>query len=155
VLTWIALATALFNALVSFAVLMVFFVITGHSLSWTLLYLPLVLTPLILLSIGLSWFLSSLGVYLRDVGQTVGILTTVLMFLSPVFYPLASLPEQYQFYLKFNPLAGIIGNTRDVLILGVTPNIPHLLISILASALIAWLGFAWFQKTRRGFADVI
>ena len=155
ILPWIVLGTALFNALISFLVLIVFFLITGHSLTSSIFYLPVVLLPLIFLSMGLSWFLSSLGVYLRDVGQTVGIFTTVLMFLSPVFYPLSSLPEKYQLYLRFNPLASIIEHTRDVLILGVVPNTYHMLISVMISMCIAWLGFAWFQKTRRGFADVI
>ncbi len=155
ILPWIVLGTALFNALVSFFVLIVFFLVTGHTLTSSAFYLPVVLLPLVFLSMGLSWFLSSLGVYLRDVGQTVGIFTTVLMFLSPVFYPLSSLPEKYQLYLKFNPLASIIEHTRDVLILGVVPNVYHMLISVIVSICIAWLGFAWFQKTRRGFADVI
>ncbi|MEB0120479.1 ABC transporter permease [Pseudomonas sp. CCI1.2] len=155
ILPWIVLGTALFNAFVSFLVLIIFFLLTDHSLTWAVLYLPLVLLPLVFISVGLSWFLSALGVYLRDVGQTVGIFTTVLMFLSPVFYPMASLPEKYQLYLRFNPLAGIIEHTRDVLILGVVPNVAHLLISLAISICIAWLGFAWFQKTRRGFADVI
>ncbi|MCQ2999064.1 ABC transporter permease [Pseudomonas syringae] len=155
ILPWTVMGTALFNASISFIVLIVFFLLTNHVLTWTALLLPVVLLPLVFLCMGLSWFLSSLGVYLRDVGQTVGIVTTVLMFMSPVFYPLASLPLKFQFYLKFNPLTSIIEQTRDVLLLSRVPDPTHLLISILISMLIAWLGFAWFQKTRRGFADVI
>lgn len=155
ILPWTVMGTALFNAAISFTVLIAFFLLTNHVLTWTALLLPIVLLPLVFLCMGLSWFLSSLGVYLRDVGQTVGIVTTVLMFMSPVFYPLASLPLKFQFYLRFNPLTSIIEQTRDVLLLSRVPDPIHLLISILISMLIAWLGFAWFQKTRRGFADVI
>lgn len=155
ILPWTVMGTALFNASISFVVLIAFFLLTNHVLTWTALLLPVVLLPLVFLCMGLSWFLSSLGVYLRDVGQTVGIVTTVLMFMSPVFYPLASLPFKFQFYLRFNPLTSIIEQTRDVLLLSRVPDPTHLLISILISMLIAWLGFAWFQKTRRGFADVI
>ncbi|MDU8362133.1 ABC transporter permease [Pseudomonas syringae group sp. J309-1] len=155
ILPWTVMGTALFNASISFVVLIAFFLLTNHVLTWTALLLPVVLLPLVFLCMGLSWFLSSLGVYLRDVGQTVGIVTTVLMFMSPVFYPLASLPLKFQFYLRFNPLTSIIEQTRDVLLLSRVPDPTHLLISILISMLIAWLGFAWFQKTRRGFADVI
>jgi lipopolysaccharide transport system permease protein len=155
IMPWIVLGTASFNALISFIVLLAFFFISGHSLAWTVLYLPLVLAPLFLIAIGLSWFLSSLGVYLRDVNQTVSILTTVLMFLSPVFYPLSNLPPEFQFYLRLNPLTPIIEQTRQVLILGQSPDLIHIVRHIGLSALIAWLGFAWFQKTRKGFADVI
>lgn len=155
ILPWTVMGTALFNASISFVVLIAFFLLTNHVLTWTALLLPVVLLPLVFLCMGLSWFLSSLGVYFRDVGQTVGIVTTVLMFMSPVFYPLASLPLKFQFYLRFNPLTSIIEQTRDVLLLSRVPDPTHLLISILISMLIAWLGFAWFQKTRRGFADVI
>lgn len=155
ILPWVVMGTAMFNALVGFCVLIAFFLLTNHQLTWTAAWLPFVLLPLIFLCMGLSWFLCSLGVYLRDVGQTVGIATTMLMFLSPVFYPVASLPLTFQFYLKLNPLTSIIEQTRDVLLLNQPPDLMTLLISSLASLFFAWAGFVWFQKTRRGFADVI
>lgn len=104
---------------------------------------------------GLSWALSSLGVYLRDVSQFIGVITTVLMFLSPIFFPATALPENYRHLLYLNPLTPIIEQTRDVLFWGKSPDFPMLGIYLLASALSAWLGFAWFQKTRKGFSDVI
>jgi lipopolysaccharide transport system permease protein len=119
------------------------------------LLLPIALLPLALLTLGLSWFLASLGVYLRDVGQVIGIATTALLFLSPVFYPLSVLPEKYQTLLLFNPLAPTIEQVRDVLIWGRMPDWLFFGASFAASAIIAWLGFAWFQKTRKGFADVL
>ena len=155
ILPWTVMGTALFNALIGFSVLIAFFLLTNHDLTWTALWLPLVLLPLIFLCLGLSWFLSSLGVYLRDVGQTVGIATTMLMFLSPVFYPVASLPVAFQSYLKLNPLTSIIEQTREVLLLNHPPDYVGLSVSVLMSMAFAWMGFAWFQKTRRGFADVI
>lgn len=155
ILPWIVLGTAMFNALIGFCVLVSFFLLTNHQLTWTVIWLPVVLLPLIFLCMGLSWFLCSLGVYLRDVGQTVGIATTMLMFLSPVFYPVASLPQTFQFYLKLNPLTSIIEQTREVLLLNQPPDPATLLISSLTSLFFAWMGFVWFQKTRRGFADVI
>jgi lipopolysaccharide transport system permease protein len=82
-------------------------------------------------------------------------MTTVLMFLSPVFYPVANLPPAFQGYLQFNPLTQIIEQTREVLILGTVPDMLHLARHIVLSAVVAWLGFAWFQKTRKGFADVV
>jgi lipopolysaccharide transport system permease protein len=104
---------------------------------------------------GLSWALASWGVYLRDVGQFIGLLTTVLMFLSPIFYPASALPETYRALLYMNPLTPVIEQTRDVLFWGKAPDFAILGIYLTASLVIAWLGFAWFQKTRKGFADVL
>jgi len=151
----VTLGAALFHAVISVGVLLAFILIVNHALSWTLILAPLVLLPLFLFTLGLSWFLSSLGVYLRDVGQTVGIFTTVLMFLSPVFYPVANLPEAYQGVVMLNPIAIVLQQARDVLIWGKMPDLALYGIQLIASTFIAWLGFAWFQKTRKGFADVL
>ena len=104
---------------------------------------------------GLSWALASLGVYLRDVGQFIGLLTTVLMFLSPIFYPASALPEGYRAMLYMNPLTPVIEQTRDILFWGKAPDFGMLGVYLIATSAIAWLGFAWFQKTRKGFADVL
>lgn len=150
-----ALGVSLFHAGVSFSVLLLFFALTEHMLHWTLIFLPLVLLPLCLFTLGLSWFLSSLGVFLRDVGHTVSLLTTVLMFTSPIFYPIDALPDPYRSLLALNPLAVVIEQTREVLIWGVSPNWITLLGMTTLSTGIAWLGFAWFQKTRSAFGDVL
>ena len=155
ILPWVALGSALFHTVVSQSVWLLFYVVINASLHWTILWLPLVLLPLVMFTMGLSWFLASLGVYLRDVAQTIGIFTTILMFLSPVFFPVASLPEAYRPFIYANPLTFIIEQARDVLIWGKMPNWSLLGLAIFGSAIVACLGFAWFQKTRRGFADVL
>ena len=104
---------------------------------------------------GLAWMLASIGVYVRDVGQTIGLAMTVLMFLSPVFYPVSSLPERLQPWMHANPLTFIIEQTRAVLIWGKLPHFAGLGLYLLLASVIAWAGFAWFQKTRKGFADVL
>ena len=104
---------------------------------------------------GLTWGLASLGVFLRDVSQFIGIFTTVLMFLSPIFYPASALPELYRHLLLLNPLTPVIEQARDVLFGGKVPDMTIVSVYLLAAALVAWLGFAWFQKTRNGFADVL
>jgi len=104
---------------------------------------------------GISWALASLGVFLRDVGQFITVLTTVLMFLSPIFYPASALPAAYRHLLYLNPLTPVIEMTRDLLYWGKPPFWIDLGLYWLATTSIAWLGFAWFQKTRKGFADVI
>jgi lipopolysaccharide transport system permease protein len=155
ILPWVSLGSAIFHTGVSVAVLLLFYVVINLSLNWTAVFLPLLFLPLILLSAGLSWFLASIGVFLRDVGQTIGIVTTVMLFLSPVFYPVSVLPEDYRLLLHLNPLTFIIEQTRDVLIWGKLPNWIGLGIYFLCGLVIAWLGILWFQETRKGFADVL
>src|SRR5690606_16126905 len=105
--------------------------------------------------VGLTWGLASLGVYLRDVTQFIGIFITVLMFLSPIFYPASALPESHRYLLLANPLTIVIEEARNVLFWGTPPNLMKLLAYMAGAVVIAWLGFAWFQKTRKGFADVL
>ena len=125
------------------------------SLAWTAILFPLIILPLLIATLGAAWFLASLGVFVRDVGQTVGIVTTVLMFLSPLFYPVSSLPEKYQIWLMLNPLTFVIEQSRAVMIFGKLPDWVGLGIYSGASLAVAWAGYWWFQKTRKGFADVL
>ena len=104
---------------------------------------------------GVSWFLSSLGVFIRDIGQIIGVALTVMMFVSPVFFPVSALPEKYQIFIMLNPLTFIMEQAREVVIGGKLPDWYGLAIYIGASLLVAQLGFAWLQKTRKGFADVL
>jgi lipopolysaccharide transport system permease protein len=155
VLPLVVLGSAFFHMLVSLGVWLVFYVIFFGLPQPTVLLLPIILLPLILLTIGLSWFLASLGVYLRDMAQIMGIVTTTLMFLSPILYPSSLLPQKYRPFLYLNPLTPAIEQARDVLIWGKVPDGFAFVLYFGTTSLIAWLGFVWFQKTRRGFADVI
>ncbi len=155
ILPWVGLGAALFHGAISLAVWLMAYLIFFGLPHATIFYLPLILLPFGLFIMGLSWALASLGVYLRDVGQFIGLLTTVLMFLSPIFYPASALPEAYRPLLYVNPLTPVIEQTRDVLFWGKAPDFAMLGIYLVATSIIAWLGFAWFQKTRKGFADVL
>lgn len=155
ILPWTIVGSSLFHASISFLALGVFYVFNNGMLHWTVIYLPMLLVPLILMITGFSWFLASLGVYLRDVGQTIGILMMVLMFMSPIFYPLSALPEAWRKLLLYSPTAFMIEQTREIIIWGHSPNWTGYLIYSLVSITILWLGYVWFQKTRRGFADVL
>ena len=155
ILPWVSLGSALFHFGISLCVWLVAYVILFGMPQVTVLLLPLILIPLLLFLIGLTLFLSALGVFLRDVSQLVSILITVLMFLSPIFYPASSLPLKYQGIFMLNPLTPIIEMTRDVLYWGKTPNFMVLAFCYLVSVFTVWGGFIWFQKTRKGFADVL
>lgn len=155
ILPLVILGTSLFHASVSVSVLIFAFILFNGYLPWAIIFLPLVLLPLLFLIIGLAWLLASLGVFLRDVGQTVGVITTVMLFLSPVFYPISALPEALRPWLMVNPLTFIIEQVREVLIWGHMPNWIGLAAYSLGAVMVAWLGYFWFQKTRKGFADVL
>lgn len=155
ILPWVSLGAAMFHALISLGVWMLAYLIFFGVPHLTALYLPLVIMPLVLVMMGLSWGLASLGVYLRDIAQFIGILTSVLMFLSPIFYPASALPEAYRPVLMLNPLTPVIEQARDVLFFGRAPDFSIIGIYFLIGLLVMWLGFAWFQKTRKGFADVL
>ncbi len=155
VLPLVSMGSTLFHAAMSTLVLLAFFAATHRYLLWTIALFPLVLLPLIVLALGAAWFLSSLGVFLRDIGQATGIFTTVLMFLSPVFYPSSALAEPYRSLLHLNPLTFAIEQSRNVLLFGRLPDWQGLLAFTAMSVLIAWMGLIWFQKTRKGFADVL
>ena len=155
ILTVVNLGVALFHALISVIVLLVVFVLLNGLPSWTIVFMPLTLLPLLPLTLGIGWFLASLGVYLRDIGYLIGIITTALLFLAPVFYPVRALPEAYQFALYFNPLTYPIEQTRAVMLFGELPNWTGVIVYTAISTVIALVGFWWFQKTRKGFADVV
>jgi len=155
ILAWTSLGAALFHAGVSALVLILFYALAHHSLHWTMLLVPFLLLPLALMTIGASWFLASAGVFVRDIGQASGPVTTVMLFLSPVFYPASAFPEPYRLLLYANPLTFLITQAQDLLILGKAPSWLGIGAYCVGSYLVAWCGLLWFQKTRKAFADVL
>ena len=155
ILPVVGMGAALFHTFVSLGVLLAVILPVNGGLAWTVIFFPVVILPLLIATLGAAWFLASLGVFVRDVGQTVGIFTTVMMFLSPVFYPISALPEKFQFWLMLNPLTFVIEQSRTVIIFGKLPDWTGLGVYTAVSLIVAWAGFWWFQKTRKGFADVL
>lgn len=155
ILPVVAMASAAFHLLISLLVWLIFYLIFFGMPQATIVLLPIVLIPFFLMILGFSWFLAAVGVYLRDVTQVIGVMTTALLFLSPIFYPITALPEKYQLFMHLSPLTFIVEQARDVMIWGKGMNWSTWTVYLLLAASIAWLGFAWFQKTRKGFADVL
>lgn len=149
-----ALGAALFHVLTSLAVLLAGLAFGGRLGLWALA-LPLALLPFCLFLAGLAWLLASLGVFLRDIGQLAGMAVTALLFLSPVFYPATALPEALRGWLYLNPLAVPIEAVRDLLIWNRPPAMGAFALHALAATIFARLGYLWFEKTRKGFADVL
>lgn len=155
ILIWTILGSAAFHLAVSLVVWLFFYLAFIGIPPLSILLLPLVLFPLVLLTTGLCWLLASLGVFLRDVTQIIGVITTILLFLSPIFYPILALPEEYRLLVQVSPLTLTVEQARDVMIWGKGIDWEPWLIYCMISMIFAWLGFAWFQKTRKGFADVL
>lgn len=155
ILPIVPLGAAIFHAMISVGVWLAAYVLLFGVPHPTIYLIVVVLLPLVLFSLGAAWFLASCGVFLRDISQLVTILTGVLIFLSPVFYPISALPEKFQIFLKFNPLTMVIEQARDVLFWNRGINFAEWGLNLLASIVTAWIGFVWFQRTRKGFADVL
>ncbi|NWD04053.1 ABC transporter permease [Pseudomonas gingeri] len=155
ILSVIAMGAALFHGAISLLVLLVAFFLFNGFIHWTVIFMPVVIFPLIVLILGFSWFLASLGVFARDTGQFAAIITTILTFVSPIFYPVSAVPEGFRPLMMATPLTFIIEQSRAVLIWGRMPDWPGLALYTSVATALAWAGFAWFQKTRKGFADVL
>lgn len=155
VLPVVALLAALFDLVLSIGVWVLLYVVALGVPQISILWLPLTLLPALLFALGAIWLLAALGVYVRDVAQFVGIMVMVLMFMSPIFYSIDTIGEPLLTCLYMSPLTVSIEQTRGVMFWGRAPNPVHLSIAISACAAFCWLGFAFFQKTRRGFADVL
>ncbi len=152
---WSLVGSAVFHVTVGIAILLAAMTVFEQPPALSVLWLPLVLLPLCFFALGIAWLLASLGVFLRDIGQVTGVLSTVMMFLSPVFYPIASLPEAYRAWVYLNPITLPIEQSRVVLFAGQAPDALALLQYYGAALAFMALGYWWFQKTRRGFADVL
>lgn len=147
--------SALFHFMVGFLIWCIASIFLTGSLHATILAIPLILLPLILFSLACSWVLASLGVYLRDVQQIINVVTAALIFLSPVFYPIESVPQEYRGFIEANPLTQYVQMTRGIMVFGVTPSFTDYSFSFLLSACLAAIGYWWFSITKRGFSDVL
>ena len=149
------LGSALVNGFIGLLTLLVANLFLSGYIPWTIVFLPVVLMPLVLISLGFGWLLASLGVYIRDIGQAVPVVVMALMFMSPIFYPISAIPEKLRFIYYINPLCYVLEDTRRVMLWGTMPNWSWLGLGGLGSLVTAYLGVVWFQKTRKGFADVV
>lgn len=155
ILPVVSCASALFHWFISLTVLMLALLALGHGIPMTFPLILVVMLPLVLYALGISWVLASVGVYLRDVSQVVGVLSQILLFVSPVFFPVTKIPDAYRPLFLANPLTTIIEQARAVVVFGQVPDWKHWAIQMLAAGVVCVLGLVWFRRTRQGFADVL
>ena len=154
-LSAVSVSAALFNACTSTLVLIAFELIAVQQVPLTALMLPLVWLPYLLGCLAMSWLISALGVFLRDLGQLIGVMVSMLMFMSAVFYPLSALPSALQTVLGLNPLVVVIEQSRRILVQGVAPSLSYVVLGFILMLGLCEISFRLFNKARRGFADVL
>lgn len=155
VLVVVIVGTATVTSFISLGILVVVNFILTKTISPTIIFLPLIYLPLQLLALGFGWFLASLGVYVRDIGQGIAVVMQLLLFATPVLYPATSIPEQYSILIKINPLAMIVGDFRNLLLWGQLFPIKEWVFWLLFSIFLSIAGYVWFMGTKKGFPDVL
>jgi lipopolysaccharide transport system permease protein len=155
VLPIIITSTALFNFIIGLIVWIFIYVAIHHSIHFTALLFPFILIPLYLATLGLVWVLSFVGVFIKDLQYVVGFIMTIFLFLSPVFYPIDTLPEMLKFVFMLNPLTIPIETLRDIFFFGQIPDIYPILIYSFFSLVFFYTGLYFFEKSKKDFSDVI
>ncbi|HEY0100260.1 MAG TPA: ABC transporter permease [Pyrinomonadaceae bacterium] len=146
---------ALTTQMLGTIVLLLATLIIQRELHLTLLWLPVVVLPQLVLMLGAAWLVASLGVFLRDTGQVVSLLVVAWMFLTPIIYPEQIVPVRYQGFINANPFTPLVRNYRRIILEGVAPDWRGLAYFTLFALVVFILGYWWFAKTRKNFADVI
>jgi lipopolysaccharide transport system permease protein len=155
ILAAVTVGSAFINAIAAAFILLLMQVVMGGQPHITALMFPIILLPLALIGLGVSWFLSALGVFVRDIAQVAGFVATATLFLSPIFYPIDALPNEMREWMLLNPLTLIVEQARRVMVYGIAPDVLPLMSFSAVAVCVAVGGFFLFQKLRKGFADVL
>jgi lipopolysaccharide transport system permease protein len=144
-----------FHLLVSLALVLIGSAFGSSGLSWSMLWLPVLVLPLLVLALGMAWAFAAIGVFVRDVSQVIGFVATAVMFGSAIMYPPRMIPDSIYSFLRFNPLLQLVDVSRHVLF-GHEPVDWMKLGYVYGCAVLALLaGHVFFSLLRRSFAEVI
>jgi homopolymeric O-antigen transport system permease protein len=143
------------NSMVGILLLILLVLGSRGRLPWTVVLLPVVLLPQLLMTVGLGWFLAGLGVFVRDTNHSIGLVLTVWMFLCPIVYPASMVPKGLLPWFRINPFLPVVDGYRSVLLNGTLPDGFLYLYLVGMSLLIFFLGYYWFSRTKKAFADVV
>ncbi len=155
ILPLVSTISAFTSGIISILLLCVVACIFTQSVPWTLLLIPIVLVPQFLFALGISWLLASLGVFVRDSKHIVALGLSAWMYATPVVYPSEMLPENFKWLLTANPVAGMINDYRRLIIEGSLPELVPYLTYTGISVIMCYIGFSFFYKTKKSFADVM
>ncbi len=126
-----------------------------HELHLTILWLPVLLAPQLLATLGAAWFVASLGVFVRDTAQALGLILMAWMYLTPIIYPETVVPERFRYLLALNPFTHLIRNYRNIMLEGAMPDWSDLAYFTGFALVLFIFGYWWFARSRKNFADVI
>ena len=146
-----ALGTQLFGTVA----LLIAMLIIRQRLELTGLWLPVVLIPQLLFALGCAWLIASLGVFLRDITQGITLLLMAWMYLTPIIYPESIVPERFRTFINFNPFTSLVRSYRRIFLEGAAPDWRGLVYFSAFAVLVFIVGYWWFARTRRSFADVV
>ena len=155
VLPLVHMLSVVVNSLFSLAILLIGVVLVNGGIPLTAFLLPLIWLPMCMLSLGLGYFLASLGVFIRDLNTAVRVIVMMFFFLTPIFYPITRVPPKFQMLIRCNPIAIFVENSRRVVVWGMMPQWSWLLAGCVFSLLVLLFGYVWFMKSKKAFGDVI
>ncbi|WP_299394584.1 ABC transporter permease [uncultured Desulfovibrio sp.] len=155
ILPAVQLASAVILSSVWFLLLFIGAAALGISFHGSMFLLPVLLLPVLLLSLGVAYFVAAASVYVRDMPHLAGVVTQILFFLTPIFYPVELVPEQLRWVLKLNPLSSMVEEVRGATLFGQWPDWSAFIWNLLIALIVCRLGLCWFLKTKKGFADVL
>lgn len=147
--------TAVVTQLLGTVVLLIAHLILTRQLHATVLWLPMLLLPQLLVTLGLGWLMASLGVFIRDMPQINQLVLMAWMYLTPIFFPENLVPPQFQWLLRYNPMAPLIRSYRRALLEGQMPDWRGLGFTLAFAVLCFVLGYWWFERTKKAFADLL
>jgi len=155
ILIWVPIVAALYHLMLGIIAWLLLCLVVGQGISWTFLLFPFAIIPLVFIVAGFSWFLSALGVYVRDVAQVIGVSMQLLLYLGPIIYPREALPKDFRWVMLINPLTVPVEQFRNVVNFGASLDWLQIAIFWLASLMVFLAGKRFFDKCRHGFADVV
>jgi lipopolysaccharide transport system permease protein len=129
--------------------------IINHEVHPTILWLPALLIPQLIFTLGAAWLVASLGVFLRDIAQGITLVLMAWMYLTPIIYPESIVPQRYRPFINANPFTALVRSYRRIFLEGVAPDWPSLAYFTAVAVVLFVFGYWWFAKSRRNFADVI
>lgn len=155
ILPFVLVMSALLTEFLAMSVLIPLACLYQQMLPWTLVFLPLIALSKMIMLCGMTWILASLGVFVRDVRHMISLLLSVWMYLTPIVYPQSAVPANLQFIVWLNPMAGLINDYRRVILEGLPPDWTAYCLYTTFAVAVWWLGFNFFFRTKRSFADVM
>ena len=145
--------SGLINFLISCIIIGLFLLFSGIGFSFYILYLPLIVLIQYILQLGLIFITSSIDVYIRDAEYIINFIVQMIFYATPVLYSIDMFPEKFRWILRLNPLATIIESYRNILYYKTSPDFIMLGITFIISMAVLLIGFAIFEKLKKGFAE--